>query len=418
MSSLSYPASKPKFNHILVFDTIALLSADESNPEQVWRNNEQLGACCIPGGTYKELTKIANSKDKRNKKKANQFLRFLAKGGRYRVLAIEDNTNIPISKTADRQILACAYKLAVENQREVVVLVTYDIKKMGLVVQAQLPNFCMIEAREIAQWYRHGYYRNSLPKAIEAVYARLSRSSSSGGNIQSNVLPGGHQSKKLSQGRNSQVIDVEVYDNDTRSYQRKSGGKGNNYKKLSPSSSSGKRNSQKNKGNQSTESADNVSRSGNSTNKNLLSPALMLLAISVLVILGFIGFSVINREVPNSDIDPETGIIVPAQVTVSGSVPPTSSRLLALADNGILEFQQTKNSESLLKPINELQGLKNLQGGKLDSDGEEKLSKLKHKYAIEVLASRSQVKKAIELLKQIPFSYSDYSLVEAWLAKQ
>ncbi len=62
------------------------------------------------------------------------------------------------------------------------------------------------------------------------------------------------------------------------------------------------------------------------------------------------------------------------------------------------------------------QGLVDLQKeydmqGKLECL-EETLSKLKHTYAVEILASSGQLGKAREMLKEIPSSYSDYPEVE------
>lgn len=406
MPNLSRLDKKHRFNHHLVFDTIALLSASNTNPEQVWRNNEQLGACYIPGGTYKELTRIAKSRNNRNKRKANQFLKFLAKGGRYRVMPLEDNVNIPANNISDRQILTCAHQLARDNMSDIVILVTYDIAQTGLVVQSQLPNFCVIEAREIAKWYHNGYYQNSLPKPIENAYGRLINVLSV--NRKPNRKPSRQERPKpLPGSQNAGVIDVK-FDPETNTYQKPPGGKSNHPNELPPSVSprppaSPVRTSQ-----------------AFPVNTDLVTKGIVTLLFTALIISGFIGFSVINRDASNSKIDPDTGIVVPveAENPASISAAPTPSNLLALADNAILDFQQTNDPENLIEVINELQELKNLQGGKLDSDGEEKLSKVKHKYAIEVLASRSQLKKAIELLGQIPTTYSDYQLIQDWLAKQ
>lgn len=408
MSNLSHLAGRPKFKHHLVFDTIALLSANNTNPEQIWRNNEQLGACYIPGGTYNELTKIARSRKNRNKKKANQFLSFLAKGGHYQVMPIEENTKIPISNISDRQILTCAYQLAVENSNDVVILVTYDKAQMGLVAQSQLPNFCMIEAKEIAKWYHNGYYQNSLPKQIEETYSRLKSSrhvsQSSANSISRNSNP-----KRLPERKEARPVEVETYNSKTGKYQRQSSAKSSNPKRLPQIKSSN--------------TSSTVRRKElSSENASLVIKGTVSLLFTALIIFGFIGFYVLNRDSSNLDIniDPETGIVVPIEAEIPTSVvtPTTPSKILALADNAILDFQQTNSPENLIKAINELQELKNLQGGKLDSDGEEKLGKVKHKYAIEVLASRSQVKKAIELLEQIPTTYSDYQLIQDWLVTQ
>lgn len=399
MTSLAYPSPKKKEPLILVFDTIALLSADDSNPEQVWRNNEQLGMCCIPGGTYSELSRIASSKNNKNKRKASKFLRFLAKGKTYRVLPIEDKPSIPVPQVADRQILACAYKLAEDYRNVVVALVTYDVKKMGLVAQSGLPNFCMIEAKEIARWYHQGYFKGTLPNAIEAARRDMKASFS-------NAAP----PPRLPDRKGPRPIDVEVLD-DGRGSSSQLGGR-THQRQLKPSKGS-KNQEGKKQSNRPIATQDKQVASSN----NLITSVVSLLIFSFVIIFGYIGFSLINKDSPDSEVNPETGIVIPTESDSNAfdSVPSTSSRLLALADNGIFEFQKTGDPEGLLVAINEFQELKNLQGSELDSAGEEKLSKLKHKYAIEVLASRSQVKEAIELLEQIPSSYSDFLSVEAWL---
>lgn len=72
---------------------------------------------------------------------------------------------------------------------------------------------------------------------------------------------------------------------------------------------------------------------------------------------------------------------------------------------------------SLKVPLNILQELKNKQGNKLDAQGEQILSRLKHKYAIKVLASSGQLTEANSMLRQIPSTYSDIGSVKKWLLK-
>ena len=105
---------------------------------------------------------------------------------------------------------------------------------------------------------------------------------------------------------------------------------------------------------------------------------------------------------------PQTQIAgVPANQT-----PPT---LIAEARASIIRFQNSKDSLDLTKPMYTLQELKDKQGGYLDADGEQTLSRLKHKYGIEVLASSGQKKEAAKILRQIPPTYDQYPKVRSWL---
>ncbi|MFG6100508.1 PIN domain-containing protein [Leptothoe sp. ISB3NOV94-8A] len=390
MSNLAHPSKRPRESRILVFDTRALLSAYDRNPDKVWRNNQELGLCYIPGATFFELDKIAKSRKDKDRFKAKKCISFIKDHPSYHVSGIEDNPGIPIPREIDRQILNSAIELAGKNRDRVVALVTYDLTKMALVAQSQrfLPNFCMIEAKEIAKWCREGCNKTRLPQAINVAYQGIAQTSGK--------LPGGN-SKNITHSRDN-TIDVEVLPSTNQS--RKKGRQGKN-KSLPPSKTPINR-------------RDN---NANARNNNFIASSVVLI---ILLVLGFLGLYSLNRQQATSEIDPDTGIVVLQEpnIPISEPTPPTPPELLALADNGILDFRRTENSEALLRPINELQKLKNLQGGKLSSNGEEKLSKLKHKYAIEVLASRSQVKKAVELLGEIPITYTDYPSVEAWLAQQ
>lgn len=197
MSNLSFGNQKSQNKNLLVFDTIALLSADESNQVQVWRNNEQLGECYIPGATYAEISNFAqNHKNPKDQARARAFLQFQSKGGHYKTQPTEDNRKIPLDNAKDRQIITCAYRLAAENPNCAVILVTYDATMQALVRQSGLPNFCYLTAKDIADWFHNLYYQNKVPQAVYDTYQRMKQSqknsfeSTSGHNNNQSPNPG------------------------------------------------------------------------------------------------------------------------------------------------------------------------------------------------------------------------------------
>jgi hypothetical protein len=143
------------------------------------------------------------------------------------------------------------------------------------------------------------------------------------------------------------------------------------------------------------------------------------LIIAGAILLGIVAGTFVIGSFTRKDSNPPTGVVIPqaAQAANPQSTLSTSSELIAQADNGISRFQQTRDASALLEPLNQLQRLKNSQGGKLDTQGEQKLSRLKHKYALEVLAERNQVAEATDLLQQVPNTYYDYEKVKEWLSK-
>jgi hypothetical protein len=153
----------------------------------------------------------------------------------------------------------------------------------------------------------------------------------------------------------------------------------------------------------------------NTQTKTLIIAGAILLGI----VAGTFVIGSFTRKDSNPPTNPSTGVVIPqaAQAANPQSTLSTSSELIAQADNGISRFQQTRDASALLEPLNQLQRLKNSQGGKLDTQGEQKLSRLKHKYALEVLAERNQVAEATDLLQQVPNTYYDYEKVKEWLSK-
>ena len=393
MSNSTRGNQQSGYRHLLVFDTPALLSAKNENPEQDWLNNEHLGECYVPGGTFTELYEL----EKKGDAKAKKFIKFVQKWKSYTILPMEDNRSIPIPDSVnkrDRQILACAFNLARSQKDCVVVLVTYERIMQILVTQRQVeemvPNFCTMEASAIAWWYYEGRAKNQFPQAISNALKRMKQSQRN----QQNRLPHNDYQKRpqLSEGTSKEK----------------------NITSKSEVSSSQRT------------TPDPVLRSAPQPSEPRQKPAQKLYqnpwiigvgAVSLLVI-ALLVIGSFTRKEPGSKNNSSGGIVPQVAVANPKAIEPTSPELIAQADNGIRQFQQTKDASVLLEPLNQLQELKNSQGGKLDSQGEQKLSRLKHKYAIEVLAQRNQVSEAANLLRQIPKSYYDYPKVKKWLNKQ
>jgi PIN domain len=393
MSNLTGANQQSGYKHLLVFDTPALLSAKDQNPEQDWLNNLHFGDCFVPGGTFAELVEL----EKKGDTKARKFLKFLEKWNNYTILSMEDNRAIPIPDSVnkrDRQILACAFNLAKSRSNCVVVLVTYERIMQVLVnqrtLQEMVPNFCTIPARDLAWWYYQGRAENKFPDGVWNAHQRMKQTR----RVDPDRLPRNDSKVKprLPEGKTKDIdIIMPVKPNP---------------KPLKPPTHSLPSNSQF------------LPPSQKSAQKPYQNPwfigigAVSLLVVALLVIGSF------TRHGADSKNNSSGGIVPQVAAANPQPVEPTSSELISQADNGIRQFQQTKDASVLLEPLNQLQELKNTQGGKIDSKGEQKLSRLKHKYAIEVLAQRNQVSEAADLLRQIPKTYYDYRTVKKWLDKQ
>lgn len=371
--------NKPVFEykHLLVFDTIALLSADKSNRLQVWQNNQKLGECYIPGATYAEISKISQQKSDSNFYAAKEFLNFASKGGRYRIQPKEDNRDIPLDNEKDRQIIACAHRLARENPNCVVILVTYDSTIKGLSGQSGLPNFCVLSAKTLSDWFYLDYHRNKIPEAVSDAYQRIKRTqknvfhSTYGQNKKQHNQP--NQKKKKQPRLIQQTIEPPKLQGSTRSQQHQH------------------------------------SQNTPPQKKQFLTPIIIGLTVACAAV---IALSTISNFTGNN---PAT--IVAQQVADNQPVKTTPADLITKAESSIIQFQNTKEPSILRLPLNELQTLKNQQALRLDKEGEQRLSRLKHKYAIEVLASSGQTAEAVKMLSEISPSYSDYKNVKKSLTK-
>lgn len=392
MSNLSRGNQRNIHKHLLVFDTPALLSANAQNPEQDWRNNQQLGDCYLPGGTFAELYEL----EKKGDVKAKKFIAFQQKWQNYTILDMEDNRKIPIPDSVnqrDRQILACAFNLARQHSNCVVVLVTYERIMQVLVNQRQVeelvPNFCTIPASALAWWYHTGLAQRPerFPDPVWNAQRRMRESR----RTPPEPLPPsrfqGNQPRPISGGNNQQPLPPSP---PTPSPIRKP------TSPLPPV-------------NQPQPQPQPPQRSPQNRSPNYLIMGLVALAILLPAVLFGIG-NFTRRD---------STTVVP-QVPVANPKPlqPTSQNLIGEAQAGIIQFQRTNNPSDLTKPLNVLQELKNQQGGQLDDQGEQSLSRLKHKYAVEVLASSGQLAEAAKILREIPQSYSDIQAVRDWLTKQ
>ena len=395
MSSMFRDNESPRRRHLLVFDTSALLSANEKNRVQVWRNNEQLGECYVPGATYAEISQLAsNSHRPKEQTKAKEFLKFVKDGCRYKIQHVEDNRKIPIDNQKYRQIIACAQRLSSENRDAVVVLVTYELTLQGLVQQSGLPNFCTVTAAKLAVWFHEDYKKDRVPQEIFDAYRRMQ---SQRGN---KVLPEGYSpEQKRIPGGNDQPRPPRrikpVYEEPI----------------LKPT-----------RGQLPASSRDHnppTSPPSHQGTPNILDNPIAIAVIAAIVT-AFCIFLFTRREAtpppnPSSNVPGIISDIAVANPEPFRQTPPT---LITEAETAVLEFQRTKDPSTLKKPLNVLQELKNKQGGSLDEAGEQSLSRLKHKYSIEVLATSGQLAEAASLLRQIPPTYSDIGSVSDWLVKQ
>lgn len=382
----------------LVFDTIALLSA-KNDRFQVWRNNEQLGECYVPGATYAEITNLANDYRNRYQASAKEFLNFLKNGaGRgYKIQPVENNDNIPIDNKKDKQILACADRLSRENPNVVVVLVTYEIALQALVQQYDQPNFCTLPADKLAAWFHKDYLRGRVPQEIFDASQRikhmgenrkLPRSLEDGGRLPppKNLPTGNDQPRsprRIVQEHESPVVLP------TRQPQPPSITGSDDYPPVRTNH-----------------------QTGSSNISDILKNPIAFAVLLGILALGIFFFTKREPIQPNSPSSQVPGLVNPEQL------PKTPPSLITEAETSVLQFQRTRDAATLKKYLNLLQELKNKQGSKLDNEGEQSLSRLKHKYAIEVLATSGQVAEAATLLKEIPQNYSEYNYVRDWLTKQ
>lgn len=407
MSSMFRDNESPRRRHLLVFDTSALLSANEKDRIQVWRNNEQLGECYVPGATYAEISQLAtNSRKPKEQTKAKEFLKFVKDGCRYKIQPVEDNRKIPIDNQKDRQIIACAHRLSGENPDAVVVLVTYELTLQGLVQQSGLPNFCTLTAAKLAVWFHEDYKRDRVPQEIFDTYKRMQSQRGSRG------LPSGYPPRNNSEGR--RISGGNDRQNDSRRPPRQI------EQVPEPPVLKPAREPLPSPSRDYNSPPTYSSNQGSSSNKPNFLTNPIAIAVIAAIATAFCIFLFTRRESsPSSNLGSQVpGIVSDQAVANPEPFQETPPALITEAETAVLEFQRTQDPSTLKRPLNLLQELKNKQGGRLDEAGEQSLSRLKHKYAIEVLATSGQLAEAANLLRQIPQTYSDIASVRDWLVKQ
>ncbi len=402
MSNTFRNNESPKRRHLLVFDTSALLSANERDRVQVWRNNETLGECYVPGATYAEISLLVrNSQMPREQAKAKEFLNFVTNGCRYQIQPLEDNRQIPIDNQKDRQIIACAYKLSAENPDAVVILVTYDITLQALVKQSGLPNFCTLTARKLGVWFHEDYKRDTVPLEIHDTYRRMQSQHRSKG-LSGGTLPGDNTGgRPISSGsdtpRSPRPINEVPEPQLLKQVKQQTPEPSRDYHPL-------------------PESRPNPPSPSNIL-KILTNPIAIGAIVTIIVSLCLFSFTKREPTPPSNPSSQVPGIVSDKAVVNPERLRETPPELITEIETAVLRFQRTKDPLTLKRPLNILQELKNKQGGKLDEAGEQSLSRLKHKYAIEVLATSGQLAEAASLLRQIPQTYSDIGSVRDWLVK-
>ena len=353
----------------------------------------------MPGATYAEVSQLAsNSRRSKDQIKAREFLKFVKDGCRYKIQPVEDNRQIPIDNQKDRQIIACAHRLSGENPDVVVVLVTYELTLQGLVQQSGLPNFCTVTAAKLAVWFHEGYKRDKVPQEIFETYRRMQSQRGGRG------LPGGYSPASAKQ----------IPGSDTRRPQRQIDQVPEPpllkpSRAQLPGSSRG----------YSSPSGNRSARNNSFKTPNILTNPIAIAVIAAIATAFCIFFFTKREPTPSSTPSAKVpGIVSDQAVKNPEAFQATPPTLITEAETAVLEFQRTKNPSVLKSPLNVLQGLSNEQGGKLDEEGEQSLSRLKHKYAIEVLATSGQLAEAASLLRNIPPTYSDIGSVRNWLVKQ
>lgn len=401
MSNISRHDQSYNRKPFLVFDTIALLSA-KNDRFQVWRNNEQLGECYVPGATYAEITNLASDYRNRYQASAKEFLNFLKNGaGRgYKIQPVENNDNIPIDNKKDKQILACAHRLARENPNVVVVLVTYELALQALVQQSDKPNFCTLPADKLGAWFHQDYPKGRVPQEILDASQRMKHMKPMGENRN---FP-----RSLKDGRGLPPGENRLIGNDEPGSSRRIVQEPESPVVLPtrepiPPSITGSDDYPPVRTNHQT---------GSSNISDILKNPIAFAVLLGILALGIFFFTKREPIQPNSPSSQVPGLTSPEPL------PKTPPSLITEAETSVLQFQRTKDAATLKKYLNLLQELKNKQGSKLDNEGEQSLSRLKHKYAIEVLATSGQVAEAATLLKEIPQNYSEYNYVRDWLTKQ
>ncbi len=373
MSDLSHHFSNSSLRCLIVFDTPAILAVHPQKAEKEWLNNFQLGECYIPDEALDELWRFYHQ----GHKKAKNFIRFQQNKKAYQVIKLPGNCGVPIPEnmnSRNRAILNSTFNLAKQWCNSLVILVTYENIAEQLNKQPKIeklvPNFCVLTLAQMRQWCE----QQQPPEVVDKILQHQ-------GKTQAKVKKYYH-SQALS--KNTAVVAGITKKQTVISVP--------SLPLLLPPDDSKLKHQQ----------------------WLLAKWNIWVLSISVIVLSAII---ITFLELGNRDPLTVLEQVFSQVIAVTPKIEETPATLIAQAEAGIIKFQKTKAPSALRSPLNALQSLKNKQNNRLDLLGEQSLSRLKHKYAIEVLASSGQTQEAIGMLQEIHPSYSDFSKVQNWLAQ-
>lgn len=381
MYKLSRPTNQ-QLNHqyLLILDTPAILSARANNPERDWQNNLQLGQCYIPDLVWHELLEFACQ----GHRKAKKFIKFINTQKNYHILYQENNSTATNSITLseninsrNRSILSSALNLANQWLEQIVVFFTYDVIVELLVkdksITEKITNFCAVHSQELNWWHQEGISKQQVPLQVAQTLKNINGLSPSrhpiiATEIFSNLGSGKTATKIKSSSYRSQLLPV-----DDSQPQRK---------KIYPS-----------------------------RRTKLISGGLATFTIATSPLLANY-FSQSPKLLKHTS----TTLWDWIETNYQSQNPTQLKQLIRDAETAVLTFEQTKESEPLKKALYALQEFQT-KNNLVDEDVENYLYKLKHKYAVEVLASSGQITEAVTMLKEIPSSYSKIEQVKRWLEK-
>ncbi len=369
LSCQGHPSS---LKNLLVFDNAALLGANPDNPQLDWLNYQRLGNCYIPSLTLVELLKWA----KKGHQKAKHFIKFISEWQNYEILYRDNNLAIPLTPTInlrDRHILTCTFKLAEQRRDAAVILITHPHLVATLEnqqnLEPELPNFCAIDSQTLAWWSHEGVYRQQLPEPIVEVNQRLE---STIHDSQSQKLENSNTAAQILQKQLKSRSVINTLPLDKAEWTTEE------------------------------EETENKSRVVS------LSTASIAAATTLLLVGGLAK----QQQFP---VVASQGFFAPNITNFTSNSQQDKAQVSTEVANAIEDFRRTKDPSFLRVPLEELRQREQQKQLKLDEKGVQMLSSLKHKYAIEVLASSGNLPEAAQLLQEIPDNYTKISAVNNWL---
>ncbi len=374
MSALSNHLSNPSLRCFIVFDTPAILAVQYQKAEKEWLKNFQLGECCIPDEALDELWKFYHQ----GHRKAKKFIQFQQNKKAYQVIKLQENCGVPIPEnlnSRNRSILNSTFNFAKQWCNSLVILVTYENIVEQLKKQPQIeklsPNFCALNLEQMRQWCEQ---KQQPPEVLDKISQHLGKTQTKVKKYYYSQALSKKTSLVAGTTKKQTIISVPSLP-----------------LLLPPDDSRLKR------------------------QQWLLSKVnIWVLVISMIALPAII---ITCIELGNREPLRVLEQVFSQVIAATPKIEETPANLIAQAEAGVIKFQKTKAPSALRSPLNALQSLKNQQNNRLDVLGEQSLSRLKHKYAIEVLASSGQTQEAIGMLQEIHPSYSDFSQVQNWLAQ-